>query len=144
MCFNNTVIEQNKKLVLKMNQKVWNEGNLTAIKELFSPDFILHFLPDGSEFKGVEALRKQVKEHREAFPDWKEKITHIVAENDMVVIHFESSGTNSGNWLGNPPAGKEVHINEFSLFRVQNGKIVEQWLMPDIFGLRQQLGFDKR
>jgi len=124
-----------------MNHDVWNEGNLTVIEELFSADFVQHFLPDGSDFKGVDTLRERVREHREAFPDWKEKINHIVAEKDLVVIQFESSGTNLGNWLGNPPTGKKVHINEFSILKVKNGKIVEQWLMPDLFSLRKQLGF---
>ena len=141
MCSSDSVVEQNKKLVLTMNHKVWNEGNLKVIEELFSPGFILHFLPDGSEFKGLEALRLQVIDQREAFPDWKEKISHIVAEDDLVIIHFESSGVNLGNWLGNPSTGKKVHINEFSIFKIRNGKIEEQWLMPDIFSLKNQLGF---
>ena len=140
----NAMIERNKELVLTMNHEVWNEGNLAVIEELFSPDFVQHFLPDGSEFKGIDNLRERVKEHREAFPDWKESINHIVAEDSLVVIQFESSRTNLGSWLGNPPTGKKVRINEFSILRIDNGKIVEQWLMPDIFNLRKQLGFDNR
>ena len=139
---NNKIKEQNKKLVLQMNHELWNKGNLTIIEKLFSSDFVYHFLPDSTEFKGIDTLREQVMEHRKAFPDWKEEIKYIIAEDDFVVIQFESSGTNLGNWLGNPPTGKKVHINEFSIFKVKNGKIVEQWLMPDIFSLRRQLGED--
>lgn len=139
-----SVVEQNKKLVLTMNREVWNEGNLAVIEKFFSSDFVRHFLPDYSELKGIDALRERVKKHREAFPDWKENINHIVAENDLVVIQFESSGTNLGSWMGNPPTGKKVRINEFSMLRVKNGKIVEQWIMPDIFNLRKQLGLDNR
>lgn len=138
------MIERNKELVLTMNHEVWNEGNLAVLDELFSSGFVQHFLPDGSEFKGVDALRDRVKRHREAFPDWKENIKHIVAEGDLVVIEFESSGTNLGSWLDNPPTGRKVRINEFSILRIENGRIVEQWLMPDIFNLRKQLGFDNR
>ncbi len=140
----NSLIERNKELVLTMNHEVWNEGNLAVIEELFSPDFVQHFLPDGSDLKGIIALREEITKHREAFPDWSEHINHIVAEDDLVVIQFESSGTNLGSWLGHPPAGKKVRINEFSILRVDNGKIVEQWLMPDLFNLRQQLGVDNR
>lgn len=138
-----SVVERNKELVLTMNHQVWNEGNLAVIEELYSPRFVRHFLPDGSELEGVEALREHVKEHREAFPDWKERIDHIVAEGDLVVLHFESSGTNTGSWLGNPPTGKKVRIHEFTILRIEDGRIAEQWLMPDIFSLRKQLGLDE-
>ena len=134
-----SIIEQNKELVLTMNKEVWNNGNLAAIDELFSADFVQHFLPDSSELKGIKAMREAVREHREAFPDWTEKIKHIVAEDDLVVIQFESSGTNLGSWLGNPPTGRKVHINEFTILRVEDGKIAEQWLLPDLFNLNKQL-----
>lgn len=137
---NNSIIEQNKELILKMNQEVWNKGNLEIIEELYSADFVHHFLPDSSEFRGIDTLRERIRRHRIAFPDWKEKIIHIVAEQNFVVIHFESTGTNLGSWFGRPPTGNKVHINEFAILRVQNGKIAEQWLMPDIYNLREQLG----
>ena len=132
--------ERNKELVLTMNHEVWNEGNLAVIESLFSPSFVWHFLPDGSELEGTEALREAVRKHREAFPDWKEQVRHIVAEDDLVVIHFESSGTNEGSWLGNPPTGRKVRINEFAILRIEDGQIAEQWLLPDIDGLQRQLG----
>lgn len=141
---NNSLMEKNKDLVITMNHEVWNKGNLRAIDELFSAEFIQHFLPDSSELKGIKALREGVREHRKAFPDWKEDIKHIVAEDDLVVIHFESSGTNLGSWLGNPPTGRKVHINEFSILRIEDGKIAEQWLLPDIFNLKKQLGLNDR
>lgn len=141
---NNSILEKNKDLVLTMNHEVWNKGNLETIGMLFSADFIQHFLPDNSELKGIKALRESVREHREAFPDWKEDIKHIVAEDDLVVIQFESSGTNLGSWLGNPPTGRKVHINEFSILRVKDGKIIEQWLLPDIFNLNKQLGLHEK
>ena len=141
---NDSTLERNRDLVLTMNREVWNKGNLAAVDELFSANFVQHFLPDSSELKGINTFRERVREHREAFPDWKENIKYIVAEDDLVVIQFESSGTNLGSWLGNPPTGRKVHINEFSILRVENGKIAEQWLMPDLFSLNKQLGLDNR
>jgi len=141
---NDSTLERNRDLVLTMNREVWNKGNLAAVDELFSANFVQHFLPDSSELNGINTFRERVREHREAFPDWKENIKYIVAEDDLVVIQFESSGTNLGSWLGNPPTGRKVHINEFSILRVENGKIAEQWLLPDLFSLTKQLGLDNR
>ncbi len=134
-----SVLEQNKRLVLNMNDEFWNKGNLDRMDEFYSPDFVLHFLPDGSEVRGIDSLREHERKHREAFPDWQEDIKHIVAEEDFVVIHFVSTGTNEGSWLGNPPTGRRIRINEMSILRIEDGRIAEQWLLPDIFSMQQQL-----
>jgi len=133
------VLESNKRLVRRMNAEVWNKGNLDMVDDLYAPDFVLHFLPDGSEWRGVDSLRAHIREHRKAFPDWSEEIERMVAERDLVVIQYVSTGTNQGRWLGNSPTGREVHINEVSIFRVENGKIAEQWLLPDLLSMQQQL-----
>jgi steroid delta-isomerase-like uncharacterized protein len=135
-----TTLERNKALVRRMNEEVWNKGNLEMMDELFSVDIVRHFLPDGSETKGLNELRDHVRDHREAFPDWTEEIKLIIAEGDLVATHFTSTGKNKGSFLGNAPTGKQIHISEMSIYRIVDGKIVEQWLLPDLLSLSQQLG----
>jgi steroid delta-isomerase-like uncharacterized protein len=134
-----STLERNKQLVRRMNAEVWNAANLDAIDGLFTPDFVLHFLPDGSETRGTEGLREHVRELHRAFPDWSEHIERIVAERDLVVIHYVSSGTNQGQWLGNPPTGNRLQVNEMSIFRIEDGRIAEQWLLPDVGSMQRQL-----
>ena len=133
------VLESNKQLVRQMNAEVWNKTNLDMLDKLFTPGFVLHFIPDGSELIGIDSLRAHIQEHRKAFPDWSEDIKLIVAERDLVVIQYVSTGTNQGRWLGNLPTGKRIQINEVSIFRIEDGKITEQWLLPDLFSVQQQL-----
>lgn len=135
-----TLEERNKELIHRMNIEVWNKGNLEIIDELFSTDIVRHFLPTGSETKGIDKLRDRIRNHRKAYPDWTEEIKQIVAEGDFVATHFTSTGTNKGSFLGNAPTGKQIHINEMSIYRIVDGKIVEQWLIPDLLSLNQQLG----
>ena len=135
-----TLEERNKALVHRYNEEIWNKGNLEKMDELCSADFVRHFLPDGSVIKGLDELRESVRNHRQAFPDWAEEIKLIVAEGDLVATHFTSTGTNTGSFLGNPPTGKKIHINEMSIYRIVDDKIVEQLLLPDILSLSQQLG----
>jgi hypothetical protein len=132
-------LDRNKELVRYMNAEVWNKANVDAIDELFTPDFVLHFLPDGSEARGVTGLRQHVRDLHDAFPDWSEDIKLIVAERDLVVIHYVSRGTNQGQWLGEPPTGRSVQVNEISIFRIVDGRISEQWLLPDLGSMQQQL-----
>ncbi len=134
-----TLEERNKELIHRMNDEVWTKGNLEIMDQLFSTDFVQHFLPVGSETKGLVKFRESVRNHRQAFPDWAEEIKQIVAEGDFVATQFTSTGTNKGSFLGNAPTGKQIHINEMSFYRIVDGKIVEQWLIPDLLSLNQQL-----
>ena len=132
--------QRNKNLIRRMNEEIWNQGNLDHMDEMYSNDVVLYFLPDGSETRGLDAVRESFREHREAFPDWAEEIKLIIAEGEYVAIHFASSGTNQGTFFGNSPTGRRISINEVSIFRIVDGKIAEQWLLPDLFSLNKQLG----
>ena len=125
-------MERNKEVVRRVNEEVWNKGNLEIMDELFTTDIVRHFLPNGSETKGLDILRDRIRNHR--------KIKQIVAEGDFVSTHFTSSGTNEGSFLGNPPTGKRIHINEMTIYRIVDGRIAEQWLIPDLLSFNQQLG----
>jgi predicted ester cyclase len=69
-------------------------------------------------------------------------VEDIIAEGDKVVIRFTSTGTQEGEFAGIAPTGKKVTIREVAIFRLADGKIVEQWGMPDIHGLLEQLKAD--
>jgi predicted ester cyclase len=79
--------------------------------------------------------------HREAFPDWKEVVNLVVAEGDYVVLQFTSTGTNLGSFMDHPATGKKIHISEVTILRIVDRKIAEQWLLPDLMSLYQQLEF---
>jgi steroid delta-isomerase-like uncharacterized protein len=134
-------MHNNKELALKVNEEVWNRGNFECLEEMFATDFVQHFLPFGTKIIGLEEFRKSASAHRAAFPDWAEAINVVIAEGDYVALQFTSTGTNTGSFMGNPATGKKIRINEISIFRIVEGKIVEQWLLPDILSLNQQLGF---
>lgn len=117
--------------------EVWSKGNVDLVDELFAEDFVGHF-PAGT-FHGREGLKSRVLAHRSAFPDWTEEIEDLIAEQDRVVAQFRSRGTNLGVFLDNPPTGKHVEISEVAIFRLSDGKIVEQWVYPDILSMQRQL-----
>jgi steroid delta-isomerase-like uncharacterized protein len=132
-------LQSNKELLRRAHAEVWSQGNLAAADELYAPDFVCHFVA-GSEWKGVEGLRAEVRRHRASFPDWHEHIEQIVAEGDFVVTRFTSTGTQLGPFNGRPATGREVKISELSVHRIANGKIAEQWGIPDVVSLDQQPG----
>jgi steroid delta-isomerase-like uncharacterized protein len=132
---------RNKEVIQRNHEEIWSKGNLDLIDELYTEDFVCHFLV-GEEWRGRQDLIEKVSSHRTAFPDWREEVIRLVAEGDFVVAHFASSGTNEGEFEGHPPTGKQARIHEIAIFRLENGKIAEQWGFPDVQGLSHQLGID--
>ena len=119
-------------------KELWSSGNLAAAEWLYSNDFVCHFII-GPEWRGVEGIKNEVRQHRISFPDWNERVDDIVAEGDKVVIRFTSTGTQRGEFAGIAPTGKRVSIQEVAIFRLANSKIVEQWGLPDLHALMNQL-----
>jgi steroid delta-isomerase-like uncharacterized protein len=132
------ILANNKTIVLRSEAELWSKGDLAVANELYSPDYVCHFIV-GPEWKGIEGIKNVVKTHRASFPDWFERVDDIVAEGDKVVIRFTSTGTQQGAFEGIAPTGKKVSIQEIAIFRLANGKIVEQWGIPDVHGLLLQL-----
>jgi len=118
--------------------EIWSKGNVGVIDGLFAEDFVGHF--PAETVHGREGLRAQVIAHRTSFPDWTEQVEETIADRNLVVVRFTSRGTNLGDFLGNPPTGNHVQISEVAIFRLQGGRIVEQWVYPDILSMQRQLG----
>ena len=132
-------LSRNRELLRRAHAEVWSQGNMAIADELYATNFVCHFIA-GIEWKGLDALKTAVRQHRESFPDWHELIEQIVAEGDFVVTRFTSTGTQRGEFNGLPPTGQSVKISELAVHRIANGKIAEQWGFPDVLGLNQQLG----
>ena len=56
------------------------------------------------------------------------------------MVRLTFTGTHTGPWMGIPPTGRPVTVKGMALYRLQDGKIVEQWTIGDTLGLLQQLG----
>jgi predicted ester cyclase len=119
-----------------------SKGNLSLIDEIYSPDFVCHFV-DGQEWRGLEGIRQAVASHRSVFPDWIEQIVDIIAQGDRVVTRWISRGTHKGDFYGYPPTGNQVTVAEAAVFRIDNLKIVEQWGLPDQMSLVKQLDVEQ-
>jgi len=123
--------------------EVWSKGNVELIPDLFSENYVGHF-PGGDIVHGRASLAAEVTAHRNAFPDWTEEVEDEIIDHDRIAVRFTSRGTNTGDFLGNPPTGNRVEISEVAIFRLEDGKIAEQWVYPDILSLQRQLNGQSR
>jgi len=132
-------LETNKTVVRRVHDELWSQGDFAAIGDLISAEFVGH-APVGPDWLGLEQVRERIEAHRTTFPDWHEQVEDLVAEGDLVAVRFTSTGTDRGGFLGHPPTGRHVRIREFAIYRLEGAKVVEQWVLPDLLALQQQLG----
>ena len=67
-------------------------------------------------------------------------IEHVVAEDTLVVVFLNHTGTHKIEFQGKPPTNKPVSIRSADLYRIENGKIVQHLDVVDQLNLLQQTG----
>ncbi|NLU95550.1 nuclear transport factor 2 family protein [Chitinophaga sp. Ak27] len=109
--------ENNKQIAITAYQKIFGDLDIAAIDDYMSMDFIQHnpTIADGPE--GVKALVRMLAS--QGIPKQKITFKHIVAENDIVILHSRYE-----------MAGKEWRF--IDIYRLKDDKLVEHWdaMMP--------------
>jgi len=129
--------ERNKQVARNFFEEVLNQGHLDKYAESHSKDFVAH---GGDRDFTLEEDMGIAREERKALPDMKMSVDHIVAEEDLVVVHWTVSGTNTQAGMGFPATGKSMKTSGMTLFRFKDGKIVEEWNAWNMLSILRQLG----
>jgi steroid delta-isomerase-like uncharacterized protein len=131
-------IEENKALVRRFEEEVWNGRNPSFIDEFFAASH--SFRAAGSPPLDREGHRQMIAHFQDAFPDGHNTSEELLADGDKVVQRWTFRGTHQGAFQGIPPTGRPVTLTGISIWRIDSGKIVESWHELDSLGLMQQLG----
>ena len=86
----------------------------------------------------------ELKEHivmaEAAFPEYELVADEMLAEGNKVVVRGRTRGTHKGEFAGLPPTNKTFEVPIVVIYEIENGKIVNHWLLADNMGVMQQLG----
>jgi len=129
--------ERNKTLIRSFIEEIFNEYNLSSIERYFGKDSVEGSPQAG---KGGEGFRRFLTDFFEAFPDWRANIEHVIAENNLVVVFLNGSGTHKGVFHGILPTNHTVNIRSADLYRIENGIITGHWDVVDQLNLLKQTG----
>lgn len=133
--------ETNKALVQRY-RAIYNANQLENLGDVLAADYLPHTLfpgmsPSLDTYKQIHQMALSV------FPDMQVKTEDLLAEGDYVVERWSQTQTHTGApfFVGNIPAsGKRADTTGISIYRVQNGKIVEHWADMDFLAVLQQVG----
>lgn len=134
--------EDNKALVRRAIEEVWNQGNVALADELYAPN-VRFQNPGVADVRTLEDFKRLVTALRSPFPDGHMTIEDMIAEGDQVVSRYTFRGTNTADFVAPipiPATGKHVTTTGIAIARLAGGKVVEVLDMGDTLGLLQQLG----
>jgi steroid delta-isomerase-like uncharacterized protein len=127
--------DENKRHIDRLFDTCFNQGDLTLLDDLVSPDYVG---PLGE--RGPGGFKKVVVGLRTAFPDIHYVVDDLVAENDKVAVRWHWSGTHQSPFRMFPATHKKVSSTGTGIFRFGGGKIVAATLETDRLGFLQQVG----
>ena len=130
--------EANKSLIHRGLEEGMNRRNFNIFDQVIGPDFVNHSLP--APTPGPQGFKHVVGMFTTAFPDLHVTVEDAIAEGDRVATRGFLTGTHKGPFMNVPPTGKAIKVAYIDMWRVADGKAVENWVQMDIMGLMQQLG----
>src|SRR5215204_3494685 len=131
-------LEENKAVVRRFNEEVYNRGNLDVADEILSPNFVSRDALTREE-ACREDLKREIAEQAATSSDLHFSIEEQIAEGDKVVTRTIGSGTHDlQEFEGLAPSGARITIENIDIHRVVEGKIVEEWGVSDTSPLWQR------
>ena len=129
--------DQNKAVVRRWFEEVWNQGRREAIAEILAPEAVLDEC--GEESVGPAGFYPYFDRMHAAFSNIHVTFHDAIAEDDIVCLRWSFTARHTGAGLGVAATGKEVHMTGITIVRIVGGKFVAGWQNWDMLGLMQQI-----
>ena len=138
------VEEQNKDVVRRYFVEV-DKGDVESIfalvDEIYAPDCIAHSAT--SEEQGIDAVKEHITFAFGTFGEMQHDIEEMIAEGDMVSVRCTFKATHKGDFMGVPATGKPLSCPGLYMFRIEEGRIQEDWIDWDsLLSLTMQLDME--
>lgn len=131
---------QNRIVIHRYFEEVWNQGKLDVLDDLIAPDYLNHSASTANPKPGPADLKPIVAHMREAIPDLHYEILDLIIAGDKVAVYTRVTGTQASTLWGIAPSGKRIDVRQMQIEWLRNGQIVQHWRITDELGLLRQLG----
>jgi predicted ester cyclase len=117
--------EKNKAVARRVFDEIFNQGKFQVANEIYAPDFRNYGI---HRTINLQTDQEWVHAEKKAFPDLRMSIEQMVAEGDKVAVLWTFRGTHTGSGYESlPPTGTRVEVRGITIWRIVNGRIVEEW-----------------
>lgn len=117
----------------------WNTGDPALARAALAEKFIDRTLPAGRP-QGVAGPIAASATFRAAVPDLSAAIEDLIVADDRAVARLHFTGHFTGRFQDLVGDGRTVDFHAIDVYRVENGRIAENWHLEDNLTLLTQLG----
>ena len=128
----------NEKLIETWYHEMWNKWNKGVMSQILDEKITFRGSL-GKEKSGFDGLSEYIDFIRNAFPDFLNQIEMIITQGDKSFAKLKYSGTQKGEVFGIEPSNKRIEYFGSAIFSFKNGKIIDVWVLGDIYGLIKQI-----
>jgi predicted ester cyclase len=121
-------------LVSDFYEKIWNAGSRIAVGEILTENFVFRGSL-GAEMRGRDRFWDYVCGVRAALDAYRCDILECVSEGSLAFAKMRFGGVHVEEFRGHRPSGLPVQWHGAALFRFENGRIGELWVLGDLAGL---------
>ncbi|MBB4933533.1 steroid delta-isomerase-like uncharacterized protein [Lipingzhangella halophila] len=130
--------DSRRALIEKVWAAAWNHGDVDALDELLSSDYLRH---SGEPHpQDLRAFKASILATRSAFPDLTTTLDDIVIEGNRAAIRWHSTGTHEGSLMGVPATARRVEVSGATFARFDGERVVEEFVTWDPRALLSALG----
>ncbi len=123
----------------KASIEAWNSHDAKKVAALFAADGVLK-VPGMPDAKGTDAITTDAQMVLAGFPDFKAAYSNIVTKGNTQVLEWTTTGTNTGEWMGQKATGRPMGINGVSVVTYNDdGLIKEEHRYFDVPTISSQL-----
>ena len=137
----NDETEKKNMEVQKAQMEAWNKHDGSAVDMYLTDDYTLHDMTQ-PENQNKAQNSEMNRIYWNAFSDARISTSSIFPAGEFVAVTGTLTGTNDGDFppLKKKKTGNKISIPFIDLYRVQNGKVKEEWLFFDSASFISQLG----
>jgi steroid delta-isomerase-like uncharacterized protein len=132
-------LRDNRKLVSRYYNELWNHWQLELIPELLAEDFRFRG-SIGVTARGRNGFADYVGTIRNAFPDFHNHVESMLAEDNRVVARLQYTGTHRGKIFGVAPTGKQISYEGVAFFTIGAHQLRSARVLGARYELMRQLG----
>jgi len=131
--------DANKRLVLRFVQDVLNEHNGSHAASYLTEDMQFHAGTVGT-ITGRDNVAGLLSTVVTSIPDLHAAGQDVFGQGNEVVVRVVVSGTQKGPLLGIPATGRHVQWDAIDLYRIERGRISQEWAAEDFTALLNDTG----
>jgi predicted ester cyclase len=136
-----TDTEQSRSIVKRFFEEVLINHKLDVLEKIASENILIHptAMPCEASYYGIMGTSNWLNLQWKSFPDLTITNYFVIAKNDIVVVRWTAKGTSKGKFLILKPSGKTVEYTGISMYRLEDGKIIEIWETRNTFAIMRQI-----